>query len=140
MGCSFSTASIEKLPMPIPFITDLLGYTRDELLVDDDGKPKRLPWEDWREGEDVHTSAWMRATAPSGSAQYEDHVAWAGELGYGVRPPEHGQRLDEEILVATDEAQADDPEAQVLHGVDAQTHGEINPQGHPHVGEGDVHA
>ncbi len=112
-------------------------YTRNELLVDDEGKPKRLPWEDWREGEDEHTSAWMRATSPSGSAQYEDRVAWAGELGYGVRPPEHGQRLAEDILVATDEAQADDPEEQVLHGVDAQTHGEIDPQGHPHIGEGE---
>jgi NADH-quinone oxidoreductase subunit I len=113
-------------------------YTRNELLVDDDGKPKRLPWEDWREGEDVHTSAWMRATAPSGSAQYEDLVAWAGELGYGVRPPEHGQKLDDEILEATHEGQADDPEEQVLHGVDAQTHGDINPQGHPHVGDGEA--
>jgi NADH-quinone oxidoreductase subunit I len=23
-------------------------YTKEELLVDDDGKPKHLPWEDWR--------------------------------------------------------------------------------------------
>ena len=28
-------------------------YTKTELLVDDDGKPKRMPWEDWREGEDA---------------------------------------------------------------------------------------
>ena len=40
-------------------------YTKAELLVDDDGKPQQLPWEDWREGEDVDTSGWMRATAPS---------------------------------------------------------------------------
>ena len=39
-------------------------YTRDELLVDDEGRPKKLPWEDWRSGEDQHTSAWMRATLP----------------------------------------------------------------------------
>src|ERR1700686_1489631 len=25
-------------------------YTKRELLVDDDGPPQRLPWEDWREG------------------------------------------------------------------------------------------
>ncbi len=25
-------------------------YTKDELLVGDDGKPKQLPWEDWRDG------------------------------------------------------------------------------------------
>ena len=28
-------------------------YTKDELLVDDDGKPQQLPWEDWREGDDA---------------------------------------------------------------------------------------
>jgi len=66
-------------------------YTKGELLVDDDGRPKRLPWEDWREGDDLYTSGWMRATSPSGSAAYEGAVQWSGELGYGVRPPEGGQ-------------------------------------------------
>ncbi len=66
-------------------------YTKDELLVDDDGLPKHLPWEDWRPGEDAMTSGWMRATAPSGDASYEGKVAWSGELGYGVRAPEVGQ-------------------------------------------------
>jgi NADH-quinone oxidoreductase subunit I len=66
-------------------------YTKDELLVDDDGRPQRLPWEDWREGEDLHTSGWMRATSPSGVAAYEGQVQWSGELGYGVRVPEGGQ-------------------------------------------------
>jgi NADH-quinone oxidoreductase subunit I len=66
-------------------------YTRDELLVDDDGRPKHLPWEDWREGDDRLTSGWMRATAPAGSAAYEGEVQWSGELGYGVRAPEGGQ-------------------------------------------------
>ena len=27
-------------------------YTKRELLVDADGRPRRQPWEDWREGED----------------------------------------------------------------------------------------
>jgi NADH-quinone oxidoreductase subunit I len=66
-------------------------YTKDELLVDDEGRPRRLPFEDWREGEDLLTSGWMRATSPSGSAAYEGVVQWSGELGYGVRPPEAGQ-------------------------------------------------
>jgi NADH-quinone oxidoreductase subunit I len=66
-------------------------YTRDELLVDDQGRPKHLPWEDWRDADDLHTSGWVRATAPSGSAAYEDRALWSGELGYGVRPPEKGQ-------------------------------------------------
>jgi NADH-quinone oxidoreductase subunit I len=66
-------------------------YTKDELLVDDDGHARRLPWELWKGFEDDATSAWMRATSPSGDADYEGTVAWAGELGYGVRPPELGQ-------------------------------------------------
>jgi NADH-quinone oxidoreductase subunit I len=68
-------------------------YTKEELLVDDDGKPKHQPWEDWREGDDLHTSGWMRATSPSGSAEYEGRVQWSGELGFGVRSPEGGQSV-----------------------------------------------
>ena len=30
----------------------------------------------------------MRATAPSGDAEFVGEVGWSGELGYGVRPPE----------------------------------------------------
>src|SRR6476659_9238471 len=30
-------------------------YTKDELLVDDSGRPQHLPWEDWRPGDDVNT-------------------------------------------------------------------------------------
>ena len=67
-------------------------YTKAELLVGDDGRPQQLPWEDWRDGRRrQHTSAWMRATAPAGAAEFEGIVAWAGELGYGVRPAEGGQ-------------------------------------------------
>jgi NADH-quinone oxidoreductase subunit I len=66
-------------------------YTKSELLVDDQGRPKKLPWEDWREGEDELTSGWVRATAPSGSADYEGCVSWTPELGYGTREPEAGQ-------------------------------------------------
>jgi len=66
-------------------------YTRDELLVGDDGKPQQLPWEDWRPGDDRNTSGWVRATAPSGAAGYEGRPLWSGELGYGVRPPQRGQ-------------------------------------------------
>lgn len=67
-------------------------YTKEELLVDDDGKPRHQPWEDWRAGDDLHTSGWMRATSPNGNAAYEGQVQWSGELGYGVRAPEGGQQ------------------------------------------------
>ena len=71
-------------------------YTKEELVVGDDGKPQNLPWEDWRPGEDENTSAWMRATSPSGSADYVGLVQWAGELGYGTRQPETGQQSEDE--------------------------------------------
>ena len=82
-------------------------YTKDELLVTDDGKPRQLPWEDWREGDDEHTSAWMRATAPAGAAEFEGIVQWAGELGYGVRAPEGGQPLEAALAEAATRAQDD---------------------------------
>ena len=63
-------------------------YTKAELVVDDDGKPQQLPWEDWREGEDLLTSGWMRATAASGDANFVGQVGWSNELGYGLREPE----------------------------------------------------
>ena len=66
-------------------------YGKSELVVDDDGRPRQLPWEDWREGDDLFTSGWVRATAPNGDATFEGVAAWSGELGYGVRPPEPAQ-------------------------------------------------
>jgi NADH-quinone oxidoreductase subunit I len=68
-------------------------YTKAELVVDEDGTAKKLPWEDWSDADQIepHTSAWMRATAPNGDAAFEGIVAWAGELGYGERPAERGQ-------------------------------------------------
>ena len=66
-------------------------YTKAELVVGDDGKPKQLPWEDWRPGDDVNTSAWMRATSPGGDADFVGTVGWSGELGYGVRAAEPAQ-------------------------------------------------
>ena len=56
-------------------------YTKAELVVGEDGKPQRLPWEDWRDGDDALTSGWMRATSPGGSAEFEGRgrgpVSWA---------------------------------------------------------------
>jgi NADH-quinone oxidoreductase subunit I len=72
-------------------------YTKAELVVGDDGKPRQLPWEDWSDIDRVApmTSAWMRATAPSGDADHVGRVAWSGELGFGVKPPERGQTAEE---------------------------------------------
>jgi NADH-quinone oxidoreductase subunit I len=75
-------------------------YTKAELVVDDEGNPKHLPWEDWHEGDDDNTSGWVRATAPGGVAAAEGRPLWSGELGYGVRPAQRGQ---------SDPAAADEP-------------------------------
>jgi NADH-quinone oxidoreductase subunit I len=66
-------------------------YTKEQLLVDDDGRARRQPWELWDGSEDVDTGEWMRATSPAGSAAYDGVVQWSGDLGYGVRPPERAQ-------------------------------------------------
>jgi NADH-quinone oxidoreductase subunit I len=65
-------------------------YTREELLVDDNGNSKRLPWEDERR-DDSKNSGWMRATSPSGAAEFEGVANWSPELGFGLKPPEQGQ-------------------------------------------------
>jgi NADH-quinone oxidoreductase subunit I len=89
-------------------------YTKAELVVGDDGRPQQLPWEDWTDLESVEgeTSAWMRATAPSGAAEFEGIVAWAGELGYGQRAPEQGQAA--EAAGAAPAGPAEEPEPEVL--------------------------
>ena len=66
-------------------------YTKKDLLVDDAGQPQQLPWEDWRDGEDEHTSGWMRATSSSGDATFSGVVGWSNELGHGERAPEPPQ-------------------------------------------------
>ena len=62
--------------------------------------------------EDDDTSAWMRATAPSGRAAYEGRVGWSGELGFGVRAPGHGQTAEpapaHALLHAEDESRRSD--------------------------------
>ena len=88
-------------------------YTKDELLVDDDGRARRQPWELWLGGEDDDTSAWMRATAPSGQAAYEGRVGWSGELGFGVRPPELGQSAE------LDDSAEPEPESATQGSTDA---------------------
>ncbi len=77
-------------------------YTKAELLVDDEGRPQQMPWEDWKPGDDRNTSAWVRATGPAGSAAMEGKPLWSGELGYGVRPAQPGQSDPESADVAAD--------------------------------------
>jgi len=104
-------------------------YTKDELVVGDDGRPQQLAWEDWRPGEDEHTSAWVRATAPSGSADYEGRVGWSGELGYGVRAPEQGQAHEDPAVEPPPTADPDDEHAGHDHA-----HDEHDDHEHDHEG------
>jgi NADH-quinone oxidoreductase subunit I len=91
-------------------------YTKAELVVGDDGRPQKLPWEDWRPGEDVYTSGWMRATSSAGDADYEGRVNWSGELGYGVRPPDTASWIDPETGDATDVTGHHPEDAPAGHG------------------------
>ena len=50
----------------------------------------------------------MRATAPAGDADFEGIVAWAGELGYGVRAPEGGQPAERAAAEARAHDHTDD--------------------------------
>ena len=93
-------------------------YTKSELLVDDHGRAQRQPWELWLGDEDDHTSAWMRATAPSGQAVYEGRVGWSAELGFGVRAPELGQSATEDESAFTEPAPAEP-----VGIVDTESHG-----------------
>lgn len=91
-------------------------YTKDELLVGDDGMPQKMPWEDWRPGEDQNTSGWMRATSSSGKASYANKVSWSGELGYGVRPAEEGQEHAGEDAPVAEDASGHDSHGHDAHG------------------------
>ncbi len=77
-------------------------YTKAELLVDDDGKPKELPWEDWKPGDDLQHLGLGAGHRPSGRADLEGVPLWSAELGYGVRPPQAGQSDPEAADVTAD--------------------------------------
>ncbi|MFN8015717.1 MAG: NADH-quinone oxidoreductase subunit NuoI [Acidimicrobiia bacterium] len=66
-------------------------YTKNELVVDEDGRAQRMPWELWHGHEDENSSAWMRATSPGGDSSFENKNLWSSELGFGTRNPEEGQ-------------------------------------------------
>ncbi len=110
-------------------------YTKAELLVDDEGRPQKLPWEDWREGDDEFTSGWVRATAAQGSADYEGRVAWSAELGYGVRAAEAGQAAETPYLAPASMVQRPSDSAHDghdAHGHDAHAHDAQDPHGSGH--------
>jgi len=112
-------------------------YTKDELLVDDDGRPQQMPWENWSGGFDpaADTSGWMRATAPGGAAEFEGIVAWAGELGYGIRPAEGGQPAEAALAAAAANESAGDHD-HGDHGHSDHGHGDHGHGDHDHSDHG----
>ena len=67
-------------------------YTKAELVVDDDGQSKAIPWEDWREAK---TSTPRAGCAPRHRRAMpqlsKGEVGWSNELGHGTRAPEPSQ-------------------------------------------------
>ena len=111
-------------------------YTKTELVVDDQGKPQQMPWEDWRPGEEEHTSGWMRATSPSGDATFVGEVGWSTELGFGLRKAEFTQHRLLFVVSALRQLLADDHFATLLRaeGLDSlpkQLADRVWPGGHP---------
>ena len=97
-------------------------YTKAELVVDDNGKPRVQPWEDDR-GAEIPISGWMRATAPGGDTTFEGKVLWSGDLGHGERAPEAGQIIEIERRVQL-EAEASTAAAKAAsHDTHGASHG-----------------
>ena len=67
---------------------------------------RRQPWELWLGGEDDETSAWMRATSPSGQAEYEgrdfDDVESELERSWDALHGENAQEWEEAREVVRD--------------------------------------
>ena len=76
--------------LPVLFL--LLGFLSCKPEDDPSVKPEdnRFTKVVLKEGMD---SGWMRATAPSGDANFEGVASWSGELGHGVRAPEPTQSV-----------------------------------------------
>ena len=103
LRCIFCALCVEACPTEAITMTQLFEfsvtnrddaiYTKDELLVNEDGTPNHPqpdgPLIDL--GELKLADGWMRATAPSGRAAYEGIEAWTPSAGVGVRPAERGQ-------------------------------------------------
>jgi len=103
LRCIFCGLCVEACPTEAITMTQLFEmsvtdrqqalYTRDELLVGEDGTPNHPqpegPLIDLNEL--TIADGWMRATAPSGRAAYEGIVGWTASAGAGLRPPEQGQ-------------------------------------------------
>ena len=106
LRCIFCAMCVEACPTEAITMTHLFEmsttsrddaiYTKDELLVAWDGTPhhpdppnRLIDLEELKLG-----SGWMRATSPSGRADFEGVVAWTPSATQGELPAEMGQSSD----------------------------------------------
>ena len=103
LRCIFCGLCVEACPTEAITMTQLFEmsvterhqalYTKDELLVGEDGTPNHPqpdgPLIDLNEL--TIADGWMRATSPSGRAAYEGIPGWTSSAGVGLRPAERGQ-------------------------------------------------
>jgi len=103
LRCVFCAMCVEACPTQAITMTHLFEmsvtdradaiYTKDDLLVERDGTPNHpqpdgplIDLNELRLGD-----GWMRATSPSGRAEYEGVVAWTPSARTGDMPAEVGQ-------------------------------------------------
>lgn len=106
LRCIFCGLCVEACPTEAITMTNLFEFSftdrgdaifgKDLLLVDPDGTPRHEG--DWYDPESLTESGgWMRATSPSGAADYEGIPGWSGDAGHGVRPAELGQKAGDQV-------------------------------------------
>jgi len=112
LRCIFCAMCVEACPTQAITMTHLFEmstterdeaiYTKDDLLVDPDGTPnhpqpdsKLIDLNELRIGD-----GWMRATSPSGRAEYEGVVQWSPSARTGELPAERGQSDAKDVEVA----------------------------------------
>jgi NADH-quinone oxidoreductase subunit I len=103
LRCIFCGLCVEACPTEAITMTHLFEmsttnrqdaiYTKDELLMERDGKvPHMFPDDHLADPEELLTAdGWLRATAPSGMASYEGVQMWQGTPGPASWDPEPSQ-------------------------------------------------
>lgn len=103
LRCIFCGLCVEACPTEAITMTHLFEfsttnrqdaiYTREELLMDRDGNvPHMFPADDLTDQEELLTAdGWVRATAPSGNANYEGVQMWQATPGPASWDPEPTQ-------------------------------------------------